>query len=276
MNELKVARHEPRSVIVGPDPQRSHFHSLRPRGVLRQSLLAAAMSAATCGWLVWVAAPDPALAADGYEAGEVADGGTIQGQITYSGKLPTKMVIPDDRDICGGPHQQPQIMVGPEQGVQDAVVYLPDVPKGKPWPEVETPRLDNRDCVFVPQMLAMPPGPLIIVNSDPNLHNTHIFYGRRTAINVALPKQGMEIERELTRPGILRIECDEHGHMHAAGYVAANPYYSSTGESGEFELTDVPPGEYTLVVYQRTAGQKEQKVTVEAGKTTTVSIDLAS
>ncbi len=124
-------------------------------------------------------------------------------------------------------------------------------------------------------MVAMQPGPLVIVNSDPLLHNTHIFYGRRTAVNLALPKQGLEIEREFERPGILRITCDEHGHMHAAGYVAANPYYDTTQDDGAFEITDIPPGEYTLIVYQRTTGAKEQTITVEAGQTATLDVDLA-
>lgn len=211
-----------------------------------------------------------------YEGAEVSNGGTIKGRITYSGTVPTKQLVPDNPEVCGPPRKDPVVMVGPEKGVQDAVVYISDIDKGKPWPEEAEPaRLNNQDCRFVPQMVAMQPGPIVIVNSDPVLHNTHIYYGRRTALNIALPKQGLEIKRELERPGILRIECDEHGHMHAAGYVALNPYYSATSDSGAFEITGVPPGEYTLVVYQRHTGPKEQTVTVAAGETVTVSVDLA-
>jgi plastocyanin len=213
-----------------------------------------------------------------YEEIEVQDGGTIKGRVTYSGSVPTKTIVPDDPEVCGGPRKDPQIHVSSDGGVQDALVYIDDVDKGKPWSDAkpaESARLDNRDCAFAPQMLAMPPGDVTVVNSDPILHNTHIFQGRRTTLNLALPKKGLEIERELKRPGILRIECDEHGHMHAAGYVAANPYYSATNESGQYEISDVPPGEYTLQIYQRTTGPKEEKVTVEPGATVTLDIDLA-
>lgn len=220
----------------------------------------------------WLPSPRPARA---YEEGEVANGGTVKGRITYSKSVPTKMIVPDDPEVCGDPRKDPQIMLADDGGVQDAVVYTLDIKKGKPWAKMEPPRLDNRDCRFVPQMLAMNPGPLVIINSDPILHNTHIFYGRRTAINVALPNQGQEIEQSLERPGILRIECDEHGHMHAGGYVAANPYYSATGQSGEFEIGDVPPGEYTLTVYQRHTGPREVTVAVEPGKIAEVNVDLA-
>ena len=211
----------------------------------------------------------------GYEEGQVTNGGSIKGRITYSGTVPTKQIVPDDTEACGPPRKDPQVMVGEGGGVQDAVVYIEDIKKGKPWSKAEPPRLDNVDCRFEPKMLVMNPGEVVIVNSDPVLHNTHIFYGRRTAFNLALPKKGMEIKRELKRPGTLRIECDEHGHMHAAGYVASNPYYSATNEAGEFEITEVPPGEYELTVYQRTTGPKEVTVKVEEGKTSTVSLDLA-
>jgi hypothetical protein len=237
---------------------------------LRHSLLAALVVGIGAPWAF---RPSPALAA--YQETQVSDGGALKGRITYSGSVPQKMIVPDDAEVCGQPRQDPQIMVGDGGGVQDAVVYTLDIDAGKPWPQSEPPRLDNRDCRFVPQMLAMPPGPFVIVNSDPLLHNTHIFYGRRTAINVALPNQGQEIEDRLDRPGILRIECDEHGHMHAAGYVAANPYYSATGQSGEFEITDIPPGEYTFTVYQRHTGPREVSVQVEPGKTTELNVDLA-
>ena len=34
--------------------------------------------------------------------------------------------------------------------------------------------------------------------------------------------------------------------MNAEMFVAPHPYYTVTDESGEFQLTDVPPGEYVI------------------------------
>ena len=276
MNVKPEPLHRPTArVAPRPIPCSSAPIDATRRTFLQRSLATGAfVGAASSGWLALLNVPNVAYAA-AYEEIDVMDGGSITGRITFSGTVPTNMIVPEDREICGAPRREPQILVGSDGGVQDAVVYIAEIAKGKAWPQVETPRLDNVDCVFLPAMLAMPPGPIIIVNSDPLLHNTHIYYGRRTALNLALPKQGMEIERELERPGILRIECDEHGHMHAAGYVAANPYYSTTNESGEYQITDVPPGDYNLVIYQRTTGPKEQMVTVEAGTAATIDVDLA-
>src|SRR3546814_8186708 len=102
-------------------------------------------------------------------------------------------------------------------------------------------------------------GEIDVVNTDPVLHNTHGFYGRRTAFNLALPNQGQRIKADLTRPGLVRVECDAHGWMLAWIYVADSPYYALTGEDGSFSLTDVPPGDYTLVTWQEHVEETEMR-----------------
>lgn len=225
-------------------------------------------------WLLAIAAlaASPVAA---YDGGTVDNGGTIEGTVTFSGNVPVKKVIPGDPEVCGSPRDEAQIKVGDDGGVKNAVVYLKGIDSGKPWPEQsEPPTLNNRDCRFIPQMLVMRPGTLRVTNFDPVFHNTHAFYGPRTAFNVALSRKGMEIKQTLRRPGMVRVECDEHGHMHARILVARNPYSHVTDQDGAFVLEDVPPGEYTLVGYQRTTGPKEVKVQVKAGKTTELDIDL--
>nr|NIS40998.1 carboxypeptidase regulatory-like domain-containing protein [Desulfuromonadales bacterium] len=58
--------------------------------------------------------------------------------------------------------------------------------------------------------------------------------------------------------------------------VVENPYYFQTGADGTFSITDVPPGDYTLVVWQETLGEKEMPVTVAAKDTTNLDIDLTN
>jgi hypothetical protein len=45
-------------------------------------------------------------------------------------------------------------------------------------------------------------------------------------------------------------------------YVAANPYYALTGADGRYELKNVPPGTYTLRVWQERLGTVDKKITV--------------
>lgn len=211
-----------------------------------------------------------------YEVIPVSGGGQIVGKVVFNGTVPVRKIIPTkDREVCGEPRDEPQIRVGPDKGVQDAVVYLKEVTRGKDWGKAEpTPVLDQEHCIFRPAVQVIRPGEIDIVNSDPVLHNTHGFYGRRTAFNLALPEKGMKIRRDLPRPGLVRVECDAHGWMLAHIYVADSPYYSRTGEDGSFRITDVPPGNYTLVATQAHMGDIEMPVVVQAGGTVERAIEL--
>jgi hypothetical protein len=217
-----------------------------------------------------------ALSAQSYEAASVSGGGTIAGHVVFRGTVPTKKIIPTkDIEVCGEPREDPLIVVGPDQSVQDAVVYLAQVEKGKAWPPAgKPPELDNLHCRFVPNVQVIPTGPLVVVNSDPVLHNTHGYYGKRTAFNMALPNEGQRIPTELPRPGVVRVDCDAHGWMEGWIYAVDNPYYAITGADGKFTIGDVPPGTYTLVTWQPYTGETEQKVPVDAGKATELAIEL--
>jgi plastocyanin len=211
-----------------------------------------------------------------YEAGSVANGGSIEGKVIYNGDVPTQKIIPTkDVETCGQPYERALIEVGSDKGVQNAVVYLVDIAKGKAWPpQPKPPELDNLKCRFVPEVSAIHAGPLVVVNSDPVLHNTHGYYGKRTAFNMALPNKDQRIPTTLDRSGTVRVDCDAHGWMLGWIYVMDNPYYALTGADGKFSITDVPPGTYKLVAMQSFTGPIEQTVKVESGKPTNLTIEL--
>jgi len=216
----------------------------------------------------------PALA---YDEGTITGGGSIEGKIIYKGPVETRKVIPNkDVEVCGGIREDPLIQVGPDQAVENAVVYLVDVAKGKAWPAETSkpPELDNLKCRFVPDVQVIRGGPLVVINSDPVLHNTHGYYGKRTAFNMALPNQGQRIPTDLTRAGTVKVDCDAHGWMLGWIYVVDNPYYAITGADGKFKIGDVPPGTYKLVAIQSLTGPNEQTVTVAGGKPTSLTIEL--
>jgi hypothetical protein len=213
-----------------------------------------------------------------YQEAEVAGGGAIKGKVVYNGEIPTRTVVPTkDQQVCGGVREEPEVKVGAGNGVGDAIVYLKEVEQGKAWPAAaQAPTLENKGCLFGPSLQAIPAGKLNVLNSDPVLHNTHGFYGKRTAFNIALPNQGQTIEVNLPRPGQVKVECDAHGWMLGWVYVVANPYYALTAEDGTFEIADVPPGDYTLVANQAYTGPVEVAVTVKAGQAAEVPVELAA
>ncbi len=226
------------------------------------------------GLVVMFGSPLPVAA---YEAVTVTDGGTITGKVTFSGAAPTKKIVPDkDPTVCGGPREDPLVVVGPGQGVEEAVVYVKGVEKGKAWlPKPSTPpEIVNHNCRFVPHVQAVPVGSIVIVNSDPVMHNTHGFREKATVFNQALPMKGQRFPKPLNKPGLVQVKCDVHGWMLGWVYVADNPYYAVTNKDGAFSLTDVPPGSYTLVAWQEYTGPTEVPVTVPPKGSVPVTIEL--
>jgi hypothetical protein len=217
-----------------------------------------------------------ALSAQAYQEVQVSGGSSIKGKVVYKGRVPTRTIVPTkDIEVCGQPREEPEVRVGADQGVQDSIVYLDGVAQGKPWPAAaKSPALDNKSCTFQPHIQAIPAGKLSVRNSDPMLHNTHGFYGRRSAFNIALPNQGQSIDVDLPRTGQVRIECDAHGWMRGWVYVVDSPYYAVTGADGAFTIADVPPGNYTLVANQAYTGPVKLTVTVKRGETVEVPVEL--
>jgi hypothetical protein len=50
--------------------------------------------------------------------------------------------------------------------------------------------------------------------------------------------------------------------MHSWIGVVDNPYFAVTGADGKFDLSNLPPGNYTIEAWQEELGTSQQQVTV--------------
>jgi hypothetical protein len=50
--------------------------------------------------------------------------------------------------------------------------------------------------------------------------------------------------------------------MHAFIGVVEHPYFAVSKDDGSFEINNLPPGTYTLAVWQENLGTQEQQVTI--------------
>jgi hypothetical protein len=75
-------------------------------------------------------------------------------------------------------------------------------------------------------------------------------------------------------PEILRIDCDLHSWMRGWVIVTDHPYYALTNEEGQFVLQNVPPGKYTLQVWQESLGTLSREITVSKGGPNSVILEM--
>jgi plastocyanin len=217
-------------------------------------------------------------AALGYEAGSVANGGSIAGSVKYKGTPPARetLEVNKDKEVCAlTPKLSRDLVVGADGGIQYAVVSIVDIQKGKPFPE-NGAVLDQKGCEYMPHVVQLKAGgELEIKNSDGILHNIHTYSKDNPPVNRAQPKFKKTIKETFDKPEMVKLTCDVHGWMTGWLAVEEHPYVAVTDEKGAFSLTDVPAGDYELRVWQEKLGETMQKVTVQPGAETTVSFELA-
>jgi hypothetical protein len=218
--------------------------------------------------------------AGAYQAATVKDAGTITGTVKFSGAPPARkpVEISKDREVCGAaPLYDESLIVSPSGGIANAVVSITDITKGVPLIPLKHVKFDQKGCAYRPHVLAFPVGSTVdIVNSDGILHSVRTESKRNPALDMAQPPfKHVIVTAPLNYPEVIAVSCDAHNWMHGWWFVAANPYYAVTDSSGKFVIKDVPPGTYTLEVWQEKLGKQTRKVSVERGKTVTVDFTLA-
>jgi hypothetical protein len=258
-----------------------------------------------CGWLLL--GPAAVLA---YEEIQVADGGTVTGKVTITEGKPIpkgfNLITFPDPVYCGristgtGWRILKEFSVASDGGLKDAVVLLMDVAKGKPF-KFEPPTIEAKDCRFLPFVnVVKDRAEVKVVNMDPVFHDIQAYetshLGPRVLFNTPLPMnphhkrtvgadshehmagQPMSEEIHMTKGRrIFVMQCGFHAYMESWGMAVDNPYYMVTGSDGTFSLTEVPPGEYTLIAWHPGVGTiLEKKVTVPAKGTVSADFQFES
>src|SRR6202171_3027788 len=210
-----------------------------------------------------------------YKVVPVTNGGTISGSVQWSGPAPRILDFPVTKDpqICDPDSRKTvgleRLIIGPQGGVANTVVYLKTISSGKALEAPEQRRhLDQRRCHYIPHILLVPENAALqMQSSDATLHTIHME-GAAT-FNLPFPFPNQVSARTMATPGLVTLRCNGgHVWMNAEMMVIPHPYYAVTDESGRFEFSDVPPGTYQIVAWHEgwTLAGKTQTFDVLTGK----------
>jgi plastocyanin len=163
-----------------------------------------------------------------------------------------------------------KVDVKPAKFADETVVYLKGLaPRRAP----ATLELDQRGIKFVPFILTAAVGDTVeFLNHDAVDHD--VFSPDNESFHLGHFKVEEQRSYTFKKPGAYSIRCDIHPGMLAWIHVSESGYAAAVDRKGQFRIEDVPPGTYTLAVWNAHLPGAERPVTVADGKTAEESFTL--
>ena len=189
--------------------------------------------------------------------------GTLKGRFVYDGTPPSSLKLTPTKDlsVCGK-HElyNESLIVNPEnRGIQNVVIFMytkkgqtPPIHESYASTATDKVTLDNEFCRFNNHITVMRTTQTLLVrNLDAVGHNTKIDMMSNTAINPILPANG-DLQEQFPKAERLPVpvSCSIHPWMNGFLLVKDHPYVAVTNENGEFEIPNLPSGNWTFQVWQ--------------------------
>ncbi len=204
--------------------------------------------------------------------------GKVSGFVEIDGEPPADTVFQPsvDQVVCGTAFTRRGIERIGNRAI-GVIVWIDGLRAGKPMPPDRRFEIVNENCLMFPEVqAAVAGGTLNVRNLDAAEHRTRITRGEGGEVLATIREtdEGQVVPNEhvLAKPGVLRLTCDVHAWTHA--WIAAfdQPYFATTGGDGSFSIDSIPPGRYQLRLWHPRLGPVEERVTIEAGKTTAITL----
>ncbi|MFQ5766905.1 MAG: carboxypeptidase regulatory-like domain-containing protein, partial [Acidobacteriota bacterium] len=203
-------------------------------------------------------------------AGSAMGQASITGQIKFEGTPPKRAVIPMNADpVCQKQHgesvQSEEVIVNPNNTLQDVFVYVKSGLEGQSYPVPSEPVVfDQKGCMYDPHVFGIQAGqPLEILNSDDTMHNVHALPNESKQFNKGMPKFLKKWKTTFDKPEVMvRVKCEVHPWMGAWVGVLNHPFFSVSDDHGSFTLKGLPAGTYTIAAWQEKYGTLTQQVSL--------------
>jgi plastocyanin len=166
-----------------------------------------------------------------------------------------------------------QVTASPAKMRAGVVVHIVKA-AGSFRPPARPVTIDQRGMKFVPHVLAVVRGTTVkFQNSDNVRHN--VFSPDGSRYDLGTWPQGESRTHAFSEAGVYRQLCNVHPEMSGFIVVLQNPYFAVTGADGQYSIAGVPPGSYTIRAWSERLRAVTQPVTVTAGATTNLQMELA-
>ncbi|HZD45139.1 MAG TPA: carboxypeptidase regulatory-like domain-containing protein [Acidobacteriaceae bacterium] len=207
----------------------------------------------------------------------------VKGTVKLEGAVPTPARINMGSDpICARQHRTAalaeEVLADKSGDLQNVVVFVSEGLGDRTFDVPAQPAvLEQKGCTYQPHVLAFRANQkLQILNGDACMHNIHPSPANNREWNKA-QTPGSTVEETFAREEVgIPIKCNVHPWMRGYLAVFKHPFFAVTGKDGSFDLSNLPPGNYTISAWHEKLGTATQKITVGSNETKTLQFVFKS
>jgi len=195
--------------------------------------------------------------------------GKITGKVSFAGQIPQRKRIDTSADpVCqeANPELYTEDVIITAGKLANVFVYVSgdmlelyafEAPKSEAL-------LAHRGCQFVPHVMGMQLSQTLkTANEDSTTHNTHFRPKANKDWNQSQPGNSPPVAMKFETPEVLiPVRDNQHPWQKAYVSVLSHPFFAVSTRNGSYQISGLPPGQYTVVAWHERFGEQRAEISV--------------
>lgn len=127
---------------------------------------------------------------------------------------------------------------------------------------------------FAPSFSVVSVAQPVHFREDGHLYHRIFSYSEPNTFDLGTLVAGTTKSVVFEHPGLVRFYCSLHSWESGAIFVAPSRYFATVRPGGEYELVDLPPGDYRVATWSETLSGSSEQVTIAPGQIKSLELSV--
>jgi len=172
------------------------------------------------------------------------------------------------------------ITVLDEEGLEmedrsNVIVFIDGVPEElRSEQRIDSVSVSQKDRIFAPRVLPIAQGASIDFLNDDNVYHNVFSLSEANTFDLGFYPEGTSKAVTFGETGLVHVYCNIHPNMVSTILVLNNTLFTTTNADGEFEISNIPDGRFTLRVWREYSEELNRDISVGGGTRLTEAFTL--
>jgi plastocyanin len=134
--------------------------------------------------------------------------------------------------------------------------------------------IHQRNATFQPDFLAIAVGETVEMPNDDQIFHNVFSFSKPNDFDLGMYPAGEKRRVTFSHPGVVKIYCSIHESMSATIFVSPSSWFAVAKGTGTFAIDGVPPGRYTLRVWNERLPETKRELTLAPGERRKLELSL--